>query len=85
MDASRSESGQLHAGGDPVLVVARQWERGWELFLDRRVVTQVASLGGAEQQIRDYLDTVDPEADHAHWEITVAVESHPKGGVDDRA
>ena len=66
-----------------MLVVARQWERGWELLLDRRVVTQVASLGSAEQQIRDYLDTVDPETDHAHWEIAVAVERRPKEDVDD--
>ena len=85
MNASRFVSGQLHAGGDPVFVVARQWERGWELLLDRRVVTQVASLDSAEQQVRDYLDTVDPENDHAQWEITVAVESHPEGGVDERA
>lgn len=85
MNASRFVSGELHAGGDPVVVVARQWERGWELLLDRRVVTQVASLDSAEQQVRDYLDTVDPENDHAQWEITVAVESHPEGGVDERA
>lgn len=83
MNTSRSESGQLRGSGVPVSVVAHQWERGWELLLGDRVVTQVTSLGSAEQQIRDYLDTVDPETDHGHWEIAVTVESHPEEDVDE--
>jgi hypothetical protein len=31
----------------------------------------VRTLARAEQQVRDYLDTVDPATDHAHWVIHV--------------
>lgn len=50
---------------------ARRWDRGWELLLDGEVVSQAAALDKAEQQIRDYLDTVDPEVDHSDWAVVI--------------
>lgn len=56
-----------------VTVVATRWTQGWELTLagEEDVATQVRTLDKAGQQIVDYLDTVDPEVDHAEWEVTV--------------
>uniref|UniRef100_UPI003FD66F99 antitoxin HicB n=1 Tax=Brachybacterium tyrofermentans TaxID=47848 RepID=UPI003FD66F99 len=56
-----------------VTVVATRWTQGWELTLagEEDVATQVRTLDKARQQIVDYLDTVDPEVDHAEWEVTV--------------
>lgn len=50
---------------------AHKWEHGWELHLDGIPVTQVVTLDKAEQQVRDYLDTVEPEVDHGAWDITI--------------
>lgn len=50
---------------------AHKWEHRWELALDGDIVTQVNTLDKAEQQLRDYLDTVDPVVDHRDWQITV--------------
>jgi DNA-directed RNA polymerase specialized sigma24 family protein len=36
--------------------------------------TQVRSLAGAERQARDYLDTVDPDADHSDWPIDLVLD-----------
>lgn len=52
-------------------VTAQQWEHGWELSLDGEVITQVSTLDKAEQQVRDYLDTVDPDTDHRDWVVAV--------------
>ncbi|MGO2822528.1 MAG: antitoxin HicB [Brachybacterium tyrofermentans] len=56
-----------------VTVVATRWTQGWELTLEGEedAATQVRTLDKARQQIVDYLDTVDPEVDHADWVVTV--------------
>jgi len=54
-----------------VTVAATKWALGWELELDSGGVTQVRSLGMAAQQVRDYLDTIDPETDHTSWSIAI--------------
>ncbi|KJQ54223.1 antitoxin HicB [Microbacterium sp. SA39] len=54
-----------------ITVTARKWEHGWELWLDGEAATQVATLDKAEQQVRDYLDTEEPEVDHSTWSVTV--------------
>jgi DNA-directed RNA polymerase specialized sigma24 family protein len=54
-----------------VTATARKWEHGWELWLDGEAATQVATLDRAEQQVRDYLDTEEPEVDHRSWNVTV--------------
>lgn len=43
----------------------------WELAVDGEVVTQCRTFAGASQQVRDYLDTTDPDTDHSDWAITV--------------
>lgn len=50
---------------DRVTVTARRWSGGWELILDDDNATAVRSLARAVDQVRDYLDTRDPEVDHS--------------------
>lgn len=57
-----------------ITVTARHWAHGWELILDEDNATQVRSLANADQQVRDYLETIDPDADHAQTRITLIVE-----------
>lgn len=57
-----------------ITATAHKWEQGWELHLDGDPATQVATLDKAEQQIRDYLDTVDPGTDHSGWNVTIVPE-----------
>lgn len=52
-------------------VTARRWEHGWELILGEEDATQVRTLDKATQQVRDYLDTLDPDTDHSEWDIVV--------------
>ncbi len=54
-----------------ITATAHKWERGWELHIDGSAATQVATLDKAEQQVRDYLDSIDPRIDHSDWTITV--------------
>lgn len=54
-----------------VTVTAHQWEHGWELHLNDDPITQVSTLDKAEQQVRDYFDTIDPNTDHTGWEIVI--------------
>lgn len=56
-----------------VTVVASRWAKGWELGLPgaEDPITQVATLDKARQQVIDYLDTVEPDVDHADWIVTV--------------
>lgn len=56
---------------------ATRWEHGWELTLEGEdeVSTQVSTLAKARQQVRDYLDTIDPDTDHSAWEVVVTPES----------
>lgn len=56
-----------------VEVAFERWKHGWELTIDGEdeVSTQVATLSGARQQVRDYLDTIDPDIDHSQWTVTL--------------
>lgn len=51
-------------------VVARQWERGWELHIDGEGVTQVRTLDKAVEQVRDFLATMH-DADYSDAPIEV--------------
>lgn len=53
---------------------ARRWEHGWELWIDGEAATQVTTLDNAPAQIRDYLDTIEPDVDHSGWEVVVTPE-----------
>ena len=54
-----------------ITATAHKWEHGWELWIDDEAATQVATLDKAAQQVRDYLDTEDPDTDHSDWTITI--------------
>ncbi|MCJ1695817.1 hypothetical protein MT349_08475 [Rathayibacter caricis] len=54
-----------------VTVTAHRWVHGWELRIDGETGTQVDSLDRAAQQVRDYLDTVEPGTDHRRWEVEI--------------
>jgi hypothetical protein len=54
-----------------ITVTAYKWDQGWELHLEGEPVTQVVTLDKADQQILEYLDTVDPDTDHRGWKVTV--------------
>ena len=58
-----------------VVVTANRWDKGWELSLDGEVVTQVVQLELAAQQIRDYLDTVEPNVNHADVSVYVQIKN----------
>lgn len=48
-----------------ITVTANHWAHGWELIIDEDKATQVRSLAKAQQQVRDYFDTLEPELDHS--------------------
>ncbi|WP_326504124.1 antitoxin HicB [Rothia nasimurium] len=48
-----------------ITVTANRWAHGWELIIDEDKATQVRSLAKAQQQVRDYFDTLEPELDHS--------------------
>ncbi len=52
-------------------ITAKRWSDGWELWHEDDCWTQVSTLDKAEQQVRDYLDTVEDETDHTGWVIHV--------------
>ncbi|QKT08417.1 antitoxin HicB [Gordonia sp. X0973] len=54
-----------------ITATAHRWDHGWELWLNDEAATQVTTLDNAVEQVRDYLDTVDPDTDHSDWEITI--------------
>jgi hypothetical protein len=39
-------------------VRAKRWKHGWELHIDGVGVTQSRILDGAEQMVRDYIETL---------------------------
>ena len=39
-------------------VRAKRWKHGWELHIEGEGVTQVRTLATAEQQVRDYLESL---------------------------
>lgn len=57
-----------------IIVTARRWAEGWELWIDPENVTSVHDLQDATQQVRDYLGTVDPETDHSDIELDLRIE-----------
>lgn len=57
-----------------VTVTVKRWEHGWELHCREGDVTQVRSLAHADQQVRDYLDSVDPDTDHSELSISFVSE-----------
>lgn len=59
---------------EPLTVTARRWAHGWELIISEHDATQVRSLAHARQQVRDYLDTIDPDTDHSGIEINLIPE-----------
>jgi len=59
-----------------VTVTASRWALGWQLVIQGVGATQVRTLARAQQQVRDYLDTVDPSMDHS--ECVVHVMPDPK-------
>lgn len=54
-------------------VIAKRWERGWDLILDEDNVTSVTDLDNAEQQVRDYLGTIEPNVDHSGTAVSIKV------------
>lgn len=54
-----------------ITVTANRWAHGWELIIDEDNATQVRTLAKAQQQVRDYLDTLYPE--HNHSDVTVHI------------
>lgn len=64
-----------------VQVEAHRWSGGWELQINGDPVTQVSTLDQAQQQVKDYLDTLDPTIDHGAWEVRVIP---ALGGLEDQ-
>jgi len=54
-----------------VTVKATRWALGWDLEVGELGATQVRTLARAEQQVRDYLDTLDPDTHHDDWAVTI--------------
>lgn len=53
---------------------ASRWEGGWDLVIDEDNATSVSALKHAKQQVRDYLDTIEPEVDHSQVKILICAE-----------
>jgi hypothetical protein len=58
-----------------------RWKHGWELHIDDVGVTQSRTLAGAEQMVRDYVETL-LDVDAGDAEVVVVPEL---GGLEDRA
>ena len=54
-----------------ITVTCTRWDGGWELEIDEDNITQVRTLANAPAQVRDYLDTANPDVDHANWRINL--------------
>ena len=67
----------------PVTVTASRWSGGWDLVLNDDHATSVAHLKDAVAQVRDYLDAVEPDIDHA--DVPVHLEMELDGLQDDIA
>lgn len=61
--------------GHEITVTARRWAHGWELILGEDDATQVRSLSHAQSQVRDYLDTIEPETDHSDVKVVLVPEA----------
>jgi DNA-directed RNA polymerase specialized sigma24 family protein len=63
-------------------VRAKRWKHGWELHIDGVGVTQSRSLDGAEQMVRDYIETL---TDHDTTDDAVVIRPEVGGGLDQAA
>jgi DNA-directed RNA polymerase specialized sigma subunit len=63
-------------------VRAKRWKHGWELHIDGIGVTQSRSLDGAEQMVRDYIETL---TDHDTADDVVIIQPVVGGGLDEAA
>jgi DNA-directed RNA polymerase specialized sigma subunit len=63
-------------------VRAKRWKHGWELHIDGVGVTQSRNLGGAEQMVRDYIETL---TDRDTANDTVIIQPEVGGGLDEAA
>lgn len=61
-------------------VTAKRWKHGWELHIDDVGVTQSRTLAGAEQMVRDYVETL-LDLDVSDVEVLIVPEL---GGLEDR-
>ena len=63
-------------------VRAKRWKHGWELHIDGVGVTQSRNLDGAEQMVRDYIETL---AGHDTGDDAVVIDPEVGGGLDQAA
>jgi DNA-directed RNA polymerase specialized sigma subunit len=63
-------------------VRARRWKHGWELHIDGVGVTQSRNLAGAEQMVRDYIETL---TDHDTAEDVVIIKPEVGSDLDQEA
>ncbi len=64
------------------MVRARRWKHGWELHVDGVGVTQSRNLDGAEQMVRDYVETL---TNHDTADDAVIIQPEVGGGLDEAA
>jgi DNA-directed RNA polymerase specialized sigma24 family protein len=64
------------------MVRARRWKHGWELHVDGVGVTQSRNLDGAEQMVRDYIETL---TDHDTAGDGVIIQPEVGSGLDEAA
>lgn len=57
-----------------ISVHARKWSGGWDLIIDDDNATSTRHLADAVDQVRDYLDTLDPDTDHSAVQVDVVPE-----------
>lgn len=63
-------------------VRAKRWKHGWELHIDGVGVTQARNLEGAEQMVRDYIETL---SDRSAAADEVVIHPEVGGGLDEAA
>lgn len=63
-------------------VRAKRWKHGWELHVDGVGVTQSRNLDGAEQMVRDYIETL---TDHDTADDAVLIRPEVGSGLDEEA
>lgn len=63
-------------------VRAKRWKHGWELHIDGIGVTQSRNLAGAEQMVRDYIETL---TDHDTSDDEIVISPEVGGGLDEAA
>jgi hypothetical protein len=63
-------------------VRAKRWKHGWELHIDGVGVTQSRNLDGAEQMVRDYIETL---TDRDTGDDAVVIHPEVGGGLDQAA